>query len=67
MADYTRTQLPSSPHPFLTAPKLYVSQLAPDVTDADLARTLEACVPVRPQIRHDPETNTTNGKLEDVI
>lgn len=49
------------PHPFLAIPRLYVSHLSPDVTDGDIARFFETCVPVRPQIRLDPRTNTMSG------
>lgn len=63
MAEYSRSHAPPSQHPLLNAPKLYISQLAPDVSEADLARAFESCVPVRPQIHLDPETNTKRGKL----
>lgn len=63
MEEYTHSQSPAPSHPFLTAPKIYISQLAPDVTDADLARAFESCTPVRPQIRIDLETNTKHGAL----
>lgn len=59
MAGHARSDAPR--HPFLTVPKLYISRLPPDVTDADVALALESCTPVRPQIRLDPETNTMRG------
>jgi polyadenylate-binding protein len=63
MADYARFD--TLQHPFLTVPKLYISQLPSDVTDADVARALESCVPLRPQMHLDPETNTMRGTSSD--
>ncbi|KIJ38954.1 hypothetical protein M422DRAFT_175807 [Sphaerobolus stellatus SS14] len=42
-------------HPFLAAPLLYIDNLPPHVTDPDLARALEACVPFRPSINRDQD------------
>ncbi|KAF8310999.1 hypothetical protein DL93DRAFT_2061536 [Clavulina sp. PMI_390] len=53
-----------APHPFLSQPRLYIAGLAPDVTDADLARAFEACVPLRPQIRLDQTTNQKHGEID---
>lgn len=63
MADYPRSD--TSKHPFLTVPKLYISQLPSGITDADVAGALAFCVPVRPQIHLDPETNTMHGTSSD--
>jgi polyadenylate-binding protein len=45
-------------------PLLYVSNLAPNVTEADLARTLEHCAPMRPTIHRDGISPTLTGTIE---
>ena len=51
-------------HPHLHSPLLYVTGLLPHVTDGDLARALEACVPFRPSIPRDTGAPTLSGTIE---
>lgn len=51
------------PHPCISEPLLYISGLAPSVTEADLARLLEHCAPVRPTIIRDGISPMLNGML----
>ena len=41
------------PHPYLHDPLLYISNLPPHVTDADLALALAQCAPFRPNVPPD--------------
>lgn len=52
------------PHPYLREPVLYISNLAPTVTDADLARALGDCVPFRPKIARDGSDRPLSGTIE---
>ncbi|KDQ09039.1 hypothetical protein BOTBODRAFT_37417 [Botryobasidium botryosum FD-172 SS1] len=52
------------PHPYLVEPLLYVTGLAPEVSDADLARALEYCTPFRPNILRDGSGAPVNGTIE---
>ncbi|KZV99711.1 hypothetical protein EXIGLDRAFT_724268 [Exidia glandulosa HHB12029] len=52
------------PHPYLRDPLLYVTGLLPHVTDNDLARALEHCVPFRPTIPRDTGAPTLSGTIE---
>lgn len=58
----TGPQRVAGPHPFLLEPKLYISNLSPDVTDADLALAFEACTPIRPRIDRTNFIGTLQGK-----
>lgn len=53
----------SREHPTVLAPKLFISGLAPDVTEADIARALETCIPIRPKLLYDSDSNTKYGEL----
>lgn len=53
-----------APHPYLREPILYVSNLAAHVTDSDLARLFETCVPFRPNIARDGSGRPLNGTIE---
>ncbi|KAF8328188.1 uncharacterized protein EI90DRAFT_3017830 [Cantharellus anzutake] len=67
MADNTQssfhTVLPP-PHPFLTVPKLYISQVASDVTDADLAEAFKSCIPFRPNIDRSSAIGPYKGEID---
>jgi hypothetical protein len=52
------------PHPFLTEPVLYVSNLPAHITDEIIARTLEFCVPFRPRLARDPTNGAVTGSIE---
>lgn len=54
-------ELTPGAHPFLREPKLYVTGLSPQVTDADLAQAFEYCVPFRPIIIRDGTGQPING------
>ena len=53
-----------SPHPYLREPILYVTNLAAHVSDSDLARAFESCVPFRPNISRDGSGHPLNGTIE---
>ena len=53
-----------SSHPYLREPILYVTNLAPHVSDSDLARAFEFCVPFRPNIPRDGSGRPLNGIVE---
>lgn len=57
-------EYPYVAHPHLREPLLYVTGLLPHVTDNDLARALEACVPFRPSIPRDTTAPTLSGTIE---
>ncbi|KAH7106629.1 hypothetical protein BKA62DRAFT_826128 [Auriculariales sp. MPI-PUGE-AT-0066] len=52
------------PHPYLHEPLLYVTGLLPHVTEGDLARALENCVPFRPSIPRGGTDTTLSGTIE---
>lgn len=54
-------ELTPGAHPFLREPKLYVTGLSPQVSDADLAHAFEYCVPFRPMIIRDGTGQPING------
>ena len=58
------SQVDWTPHPYLPEPLLYVSGLLPHVTDADLARALEHCIPFRPNIPRGGHEATLSGTIE---
>lgn len=67
---YASSQYPLSPaqqgplpHPYLVEPLLYVTGLAPEVSDMDLAKALEFCTPFRPNILRDGSGAPVNGEL----
>lgn len=57
--DYT-----PGPHPYLLEPILYISNLAPYVTETDLSYALEHCVPYRPRIPRDDPEKPLSGTIE---
>ncbi|CAG7849946.1 SubName: Full=Related to protein mediates microtubule-dependent mRNA transport {ECO:0000313/EMBL:CCA67340.1} [Serendipita indica DSM 11827] len=62
MASGAMEEIP--PHPYLTEPILYVSNLPAHITDEVIARTLEFCVPFRPRLVRDPASGTASGSIE---
>ncbi|KZS98505.1 hypothetical protein SISNIDRAFT_472397 [Sistotremastrum niveocremeum HHB9708] len=52
------------PHPYLQEPILYLAPLPPHVTDHDLARALEHCIPFRPSLHTDPSGRSVGGTIE---
>ena len=52
------------PHPYLREPLLFVTNLAANVSDADLARAFESCVPFRPNISRDGSGHPLSGTIE---
>lgn len=52
------------PHPYLKDPLLYVSNLAPHVSEHDVARALEFCIPFRPNIPRDGSNRPLSGTIE---
>jgi len=62
MASGAMEEIP--PHPFLTEPVLYVSNLPAHITDEIIARTLEFCVPFRPRLTRDSTTGAATGSIE---
>ncbi|KAF8586869.1 hypothetical protein K439DRAFT_1339680 [Ramaria rubella] len=54
----------SPPHPYLREPLLYLTNLAANVTDSDLARAFESCVPFRPNVSRDGSGRPLNGTIE---
>jgi len=53
-----------SPHPYLREPILYVTNLGAHVSDSDLARAFETCVPFRPNFSRDGSGRPLNGTIE---
>ncbi|KAF8518354.1 hypothetical protein BU17DRAFT_48641 [Hysterangium stoloniferum] len=54
----------TSTHPYLHDPILYITNLPAHVTDTDLARALEFCVPFRPTIIRDGSGMPLSGTIE---
>jgi polyadenylate-binding protein len=54
----------TSAHPYLRDPLLYITNLPAHVTDADIARALEYCVPFRPTISRDGSGRPLDGTIE---
>ena len=52
------------PHPYLHDPLLYISNVPPHVTDADLALAFSQCAPFRPNIPQDGRGLTRSGTIE---
>ncbi|KAJ3552701.1 hypothetical protein NM688_g4014 [Phlebia brevispora] len=52
------------PHPYLHEPLLYISNLPPHVTDADLAIAFAQCAPFRPNIPRDEGSVLRSGTIE---
>lgn len=62
MSSLTNQQSIPPPHPYLTEPRLYISGVVPEVSDADLARHFETCVPMRPNIMRNDPVGPLNGE-----
>lgn len=64
MADDLQYEYTPGPHPYLLEPILYISNLAPYVTETDLSFALEHCVPYRPRIPRDDQEKPLSGTIE---
>lgn len=64
MAEQPQHDYTPDPHPYLSQPLLYISNLAPHVTDSELAVAFEACVPFRPRLVRDGSERPLNGSIE---
>ncbi|PFH50621.1 hypothetical protein AMATHDRAFT_144718 [Amanita thiersii Skay4041] len=55
---------PSHPHPYLTDPLVYITNIPHYVTDENIATALVSCAPLRPKIVRDPSSTVFSGVIE---
>ena len=64
MAESLQYEYNPQPHPYLSEPILYISDIPSQLTDHELAVAFEFCVPFRPRIPRDGTDKLLSGVIE---